>query len=91
MIKDKLVSIVTPTYNSEGYIVETIRSVQNQTFSNWERLRGIPELKRPEEVIYLSWMQMIYGCQISLNLVWKQWWKKILLLFFLLINVLMRI
>ena len=38
MIKDKLVSIVTPTYNSEGYIVETIRSVQNQTFSNWEMI-----------------------------------------------------
>lgn len=31
-----LVSIITPTYNSEKYIRETINSVQNQTYSNWE-------------------------------------------------------
>ncbi len=35
---NKLVSIITPTYNSAKYIAETIQSVQNQTYSNWEML-----------------------------------------------------
>jgi len=33
-----LVSIITPTYNSEKFITETIQSVQNQTYTNWEML-----------------------------------------------------
>ena len=32
----KLVSIITPSYNSEKYISETIQSVINQTYQNWE-------------------------------------------------------
>jgi glycosyltransferase involved in cell wall biosynthesis len=31
-----LVSIITPTYNSQCYIEQTINSIQNQTHSNWE-------------------------------------------------------
>ena len=31
-----LVSIITPTYNSEKFISASIQSVQNQTYSNWE-------------------------------------------------------
>lgn len=31
-----LVSIITPAYNSEKFIAETIVSVQNQTYENWE-------------------------------------------------------
>jgi teichuronic acid biosynthesis glycosyltransferase TuaG len=31
-----LVSIVIPTYNSENFIQETIHSVQNQSYKNWE-------------------------------------------------------
>lgn len=34
----ELVSIITPTYNSEKFISETIRSVQNQTYENWEMI-----------------------------------------------------
>mgnify|MGYP006200677209 FL=1 len=33
---ERLVSIITPTYNSAKYIAETIKSVQNQTHQNWE-------------------------------------------------------
>ena len=35
---ENLVSIVTPCYNSEKYIEETIKSVQSQTYQNWEML-----------------------------------------------------
>ncbi|HLR41723.1 MAG TPA: glycosyltransferase family 2 protein [Pseudogracilibacillus sp.] len=33
-----LVSIVTPTYNSEVFIEETIQSILNQSYMNWELL-----------------------------------------------------
>ncbi len=34
----ELVSIITPSYNSAKYIAETIQSVQNQTYTNWEMI-----------------------------------------------------
>jgi len=33
---NKLVSIITPNYNSEKFIAETISSVLKQTYENWE-------------------------------------------------------
>lgn len=33
-----LVSIITPTFNSEKFIAQTIGSVQNQTYINWEMI-----------------------------------------------------
>lgn len=33
-----LISIITPCYNCENFIEETIKSVINQTYSNWELL-----------------------------------------------------
>ena len=33
---DQLVSIVTPIFNNEKVIEETIQSVLNQTYTNWE-------------------------------------------------------
>lgn len=36
--KEKLVSIITPMYNSEKYILETYRSIVKQTYKNWEWL-----------------------------------------------------
>mgnify|MGYP002740339086 FL=1 len=33
-----LVSIITPAYNAKRFIEETIKSVQNQTYKNWEML-----------------------------------------------------
>lgn len=35
---DDLVSIITPAYNAEAYIAETIASVLAQTYTNWEML-----------------------------------------------------
>jgi teichuronic acid biosynthesis glycosyltransferase TuaG len=35
---EALVSIITPTYNSAKFIAETIQSVQNQTYQNWEMI-----------------------------------------------------
>ena len=34
----KLGSVITPTFNCGAYILETIRSVQAQTFDNWEMI-----------------------------------------------------
>src|SRR6266496_3640136 len=31
-----IVSIIMPTYNRAGYIAETIESIRNQTYQNWE-------------------------------------------------------
>nr|WP_315200385.1 glycosyltransferase family 2 protein [uncultured Flavobacterium sp.] len=37
-METSLVSIITPSFNSERFIAETIRSVQNQTHQNWEMI-----------------------------------------------------
>ena len=37
-MKEDLVSIVVPVYNAERFILETINSVLNQTYKNWELL-----------------------------------------------------
>lgn len=35
-MENALVSVIIPTFNSEKYISDTIISVQNQTYQNWE-------------------------------------------------------
>lgn len=35
---DYLVSIITPNYNGEQFIIETIKSVQNQSYPYWEMI-----------------------------------------------------
>ncbi|THD32809.1 glycosyltransferase family 2 protein [uncultured Flavobacterium sp.] len=37
-MKGHLVSIITPSFNSEKFISDTIQSVQNQTYQNWEMI-----------------------------------------------------
>ena len=34
----ELVSVITPSFNSEKFIAATIQSVQNQTYQNWEMI-----------------------------------------------------
>ncbi|MFD1416316.1 glycosyltransferase family 2 protein [Oceanobacillus jeddahense] len=36
--KKPIISVITPTYNSERFIAETIESVQAQSFSEWEMI-----------------------------------------------------
>lgn len=38
MSKNPLISVITPTYNSEKFIRDSIESVLNQTYSNWEMI-----------------------------------------------------
>lgn len=38
MVNYGMVSIITPSYNCADYIVDTIKSIQAQTYSNWELL-----------------------------------------------------
>lgn len=33
---DGLVSIITPLYNAKDYLLETVKSIKNQTYKNWE-------------------------------------------------------
>jgi len=37
-IKDQMVSIITPVFNGESHIRNTIKSVRNQSYSNWEMI-----------------------------------------------------
>jgi teichuronic acid biosynthesis glycosyltransferase TuaG len=37
-MKNKLVSIITPLYNSEEYVKETIESALSQTYNDWEMI-----------------------------------------------------
>ena len=36
MENNSLVSVITPMHNSGRYILDTIESVKNQTYKNWE-------------------------------------------------------
>src|SRR5690606_22928772 len=38
MKANPLVSVITPSYNSESFIKQTIESVQSQTYQNWEMI-----------------------------------------------------
>ncbi len=38
MSKEPLISVITPMYNAQKYILETIQSVLSQTYKNWEMI-----------------------------------------------------
>lgn len=73
-----LVSIITPTYNSEKYIRETISSVQNQTYPVWElilvddfstdqTISVIKEIQKTDARIHLIESKVNSGPAISRN------------------------
>lgn len=49
----ELVSIITPTYNAEKFIGETLKSVQNQTYQNWEMIL-VDDASKDETVKIIS-------------------------------------
>ncbi|MFW5794848.1 MAG: glycosyltransferase family 2 protein [Bacillota bacterium] len=78
MKKQPLVSVITPTYNSEKYISETINSVQRQTYKNWEMIivddyskdstRNIlKEFAKKDQRIKLIFLDKNYGAGIARN------------------------
>lgn len=75
---NSLVSIVTPTFNSEKYIRETIASVQNQSYTNWEMITVddcsedntvaiVKELQKEDQRIKLIQSEKNSGPAISRN------------------------
>ena len=60
----KLISIITPTYNSELYIAEMINSVISQTYNNWELV--ITDDCSVDETVSLVRNIMLYEKRIKL-------------------------
>lgn len=56
-MNDKLVSIITPTYNCAKFIARTIDSVQAQTYSNWEMIIVDDRSQDNTEEIVKQYMQ----------------------------------
>lgn len=38
MMNDKLISIIIPLYNCEKFILDTVKTIQEQTYENWEAI-----------------------------------------------------
>ncbi len=77
MIND-LVSIIMPSYNCARYVEETIRSVQAQTYQNWEiifvddcskddTVRRVSVLREKDERVKLFQNQFNSGAAVSRN------------------------
>lgn len=78
MKKEELVSIVIPVYNSEKFIKETIQTVENQTYKNWELLlvndcstddskKIIEEYEKKDERIKLIDLDKNSGAAVARN------------------------
>lgn len=76
--KQPLVSIITPSYNSEKYIRETVKSVQEQTYTNWEMIivddcskdnsrAVLEELANEEERVKIHFLQENSGAAVARN------------------------
>lgn len=74
-----LVSIITPVYNAERFLSETIKSVQEQTYKNWELLlvddcskdnsaKIIKEFKKNDDRIKHIKLEKNSGASISRNI-----------------------
>ena len=45
MSKKPLVSIIMNCFNGEKYLTESLKSIQNQNYKNWELIFGIIDLQ----------------------------------------------
>ena len=79
MNKKALVSVIMPAYNAAGFIAESIRSVQQQTFKDWELLviddastdetsNVVEELKAEDPRIKLHILPTNQGAGFSRNI-----------------------
>ena len=77
-MKEELVSIIMPSYNCGEYVEDTIRSVQAQTYQNWEiifiddnstdnTIKLVSELREMDERIKLFRNQINSGAAVSRN------------------------
>lgn len=78
MSKEDLVSVIMPSYNCGKYMVDTIRSVQAQTYQNWEiifvddcstddTIRIVAELRDMDSRIRLFQNKVNSGAAVSRN------------------------
>lgn len=78
-MNEPLVSIITPVYNAERFLSETIKSVQEQTYKNWELLlvddcskdnsaKIIKEFKKNDDRIKHIKLEKNSGASISRNI-----------------------
>ena len=77
-MNEPLVSIITPVYNAERFLSETIKSVKEQTYKNWELLlvddcskdnsaKIIKEFKKHDDRIKYIKLEKNSGASISRN------------------------
>jgi len=77
-MNEPLVSIITPVYNAEKFLSETIESIKEQTYKNWELLlvddcskdnsaKIIKEFKRSDDRIKYIKLEKNSGASISRN------------------------
>lgn len=77
-MNEPLVSIITPVYNAERFLSETIKSVKEQTYKNWELLlvddcskdnsaKIIKEFNRTDDRIKYIKLEKNSGASISRN------------------------
>ena len=80
---DELVSIIMPSYNCGFYVVESIRSVQAQTYQNWEiifvddcskddTIKRVSELREQDPRIKLLKNEKNSGAAVSRNKALKE-------------------
>ena len=78
MNKEELISIIVPVYNSEKFIKDTIKTVEEQTYENWELLlvndcstdnskKIIEEYEKKDKRIKLIDLEQNSGAAIARN------------------------
>ena len=60
-MKEELVSIIVPVYNSEKFLNDTINSIKNQTYKNWELI--IVDDASKDNSVKIIEENTIWGCK----------------------------